>query len=126
MTTMQMKRGLATAFTSFIVMVSGCATQQDTAIGRYGQVPSGACAIVAEIRAKPGKEDELRAATLPLVAQVRQEPNNLLYFLHEDRQTPGRFAFYEIFATQQDFEFHNETPHVQAWFVSLIELLEAS
>ena len=38
------------------------------------QVPQGAYSVVAEVRAKPGKEAELRAATLPLVALVRSDP----------------------------------------------------
>jgi quinol monooxygenase YgiN len=79
---------------------------------------------VAEVRAKPGKERELREATLPLVTKVRSEPNNLVYFLHEDREAPGHFVFYEIFASQADFDAHNATPHVQAWFARLPELAE--
>src|SRR5215475_10611921 len=31
----------------------------------YTQVPQGAYSVVAEVRAKPGKESELRADTLP-------------------------------------------------------------
>ncbi len=89
---------------------------------RYGEIPDGAYVVVAEVRAKPGKEGELRAATLGLVAQVRAEPGNLLYFLHEDREAPGHFVFYEIFASQAHFEAHNATPHVQAWFARLPEL----
>ncbi|HYJ41846.1 MAG TPA: putative quinol monooxygenase [Steroidobacteraceae bacterium] len=91
---------------------------------RYAAIPPGAYAVVAHVRAKPGKEQELRAATLPLVAKVRAEPNNLLYFLHEDRETPGHFVFYEIFASQADFEAHNATEHVQAWFAKLRELAD--
>lgn len=91
---------------------------------RYDDVPPAAYAVVAEVRAKAGKESELRQITLPLVTKVRAEPNNLLYFLHEDRQTPGRFVFYEIFASQADFEAHNRTPHVQAWFTRLPDLAE--
>lgn len=91
---------------------------------RYGTIPAGAYAVVAEVRAKPGQEKALREATLPLVAKVRGEPNNLVYFLHEDRVTPGRFVFYEIFASKADFEAHNATPHVQAWFGRLPELAE--
>jgi quinol monooxygenase YgiN len=88
----------------------------------YADIPATAYAVVAEIQAKPGKEDALRQATLPLVAQVRAEPNNLLYFLQEDREKPGHFIFYEIFATEADFEAHNATPHVQAWFKLLPDL----
>ena len=103
---------------------SGCATSHDVSIGRYDEVPGMAYAVVAEVRAKPGKEDELRAATLPLVAQVRHDPNNRLYFLHEDREAPGHFIFYEVFANREDFEAHNATPYVQAWFAKLPELAD--
>jgi len=91
---------------------------------RYNQIPDGAYAVVAEVRANPGSEDELRAITIPLIAEVRREPNNLLYFLHEDRGAPGHFVFYEIFASQAAFEAHNATPHVQAWFARLPELAD--
>lgn len=91
---------------------------------RYDEIPDGAYSVVAEVRAKPGKERELREATLLLVAQVRAEPNNVLYFLHEDREAPGHFIFYEIFASQSDFEAHNATRHVQAWFARLPELAD--
>jgi quinol monooxygenase YgiN len=97
---------------------------RDAAGLRYDEIPQGAYAVVAEVRAKPGKERELRLATLTLVAQVRAEPNNLLYFLHEDREAPGHFVFYEIFATQADFEAHNAMPHVKAWFAKLPELAD--
>ena len=90
----------------------------------YADIPAGAYAVVAQVRAKPGKEAELREITLPLVEQVRNEPNNLVYFLHEDRAAPGHFIFYEIFATEADFNAHNATPHVQAWFARLPELAE--
>jgi quinol monooxygenase YgiN len=91
---------------------------------RYGAIPVGSYAVVAEVRAKPGMEDKLREATLPLMTQVRDEPQNVVYFLHENRTTPGHFIFYEIFATEADFKAHNATAHVQAWFARLPELAE--
>ncbi|MQB42672.1 putative quinol monooxygenase [Rhizobium sp. ICMP 5592] len=91
---------------------------------RYADIPADAYAVVAQIRAKPGKEDALRAVTLSLVPQVRAEPNNLIYFLQESREAPGHFIFYEIFASPADFEAHNQTPHVQSWFAHLPELAD--
>ena len=111
---------LATASMALVAL----ALAQAAGGARYQRVPTGAYAVVAEVRAKPGKEDELRKATLPLVAQVRREPNNVLYFLHEDREGPGHFIFYEIFASQADFDAHNRTPHVKAWFAKLPELAD--
>lgn len=109
----------------FALALVGCGATSASAV-RYDQVPDGAYAVVADIRAKPGKEDELRKATQPLVVQVRNEPNNRLYFLHEDREAPGHFVFYEIFATRADFEAHNATPHVTAWFARLPELADGN
>ena len=90
----------------------------------YSQIPQGAYSIVAEVRAKPGKEAELRAVTLPLIALVRSDPKNLVYFLQEDREAPGRFVFYEIFANQADFDAHNAMPYVKDWFAKLPELAD--
>ena len=106
------------------MLSSGGVSAREPAGIRYDQIPETAYAVVAEVRAKAGKEAELRAITLTLVARVRAEPNNLLYFLQEDRESPGHFVFYEIFATQGDFDAHNATPHVQAWFKRLPELAE--
>jgi quinol monooxygenase YgiN len=122
-----MKRSLSNQITALLVIaVLGIASTfaADSHVARYGAIPPGAYAVVAEVRAKSGKENELRAITLPLVEKVRAEPNNLLYFLQEDRQTPGHFVFYEIFAAEADFEAHNATPHVQAWFARLPELAD--
>jgi quinol monooxygenase YgiN len=104
--------------------VAGCSTSQEISIARYHKIPNGAYAVFAEVRAKPGKEQELRAATLPLVPKVRRQTNNLLYFLHEDREVPGHFIFYEIFASRADFEAHNASSLVQDWFARLPELAE--
>ena len=91
---------------------------------RYQEIREGAYSVVAQVRAKPGKEDALRAATLPLIALVRHDPKNLVYFLQEDRAKPGHFIFYEIFASQADFEAHNAMPYVQEWFAKLPELAD--
>lgn len=122
-----MKRSQSTRIPILIAIVvlwTTSAFATDPPVARYDAIPNGAYAVVAQVRAKAGNEDALRAITLPLVEQVRAEPNNLLYFLHEDRQVPGHFIFYEIFATQADFEAHNATPHVQAWFARLPELAD--
>jgi len=106
------------------LVLASCASTAPRHRVSYDQLPDEGFAVVAEVRAKPGMEDALRAATLPLVAQVRAEPNNLVYFLHEDRERTGHFVFYEIFASRADFDAHNATPHVQAWFAKLPELAD--
>ena len=91
---------------------------------RYQEIREGAYSVVAQVRAKPGKEDALREATLPLIALVRGDPRNLVYFLQEDRAKPGHFIFYEIFASQADFEAHNAMSYVKEWFARLPDLAD--
>lgn len=103
--------------------IAPVSAQEATGIS-YAQIPESAYSIIAEVRAKPGKEAELRAATLPLVALVRGDPKNLTYFLQEDRAAPGHFIFYEVFASREDFEAHNAMPYVLDWFAKLPALAD--
>ena len=57
-------------------------------------------------------------------SKLRSDPKNLVYFFQEDREDPGHFSFYEVFATKQDFEAHNNMPYVKEWFAKLPELAE--
>jgi quinol monooxygenase YgiN len=120
-------RLLAAAMLLASALVMGAASTavaQEGAGAGYAQIPAGAYSVVAEVRAKPGKEAELRAATLPLIDLVRGDPKNLVYFLQENREAPGHFIFYEIFANKADFDAHNAMPYVQEWFAKLPELAD--
>jgi quinol monooxygenase YgiN len=90
----------------------------------YENISPDAYSVFAEVQAKPGKADELRAVTQPLVRLVRSDPKNLVYFFQEDREKPGHLIFYEIWANQVDFEAHNNKPYVKAWFAKLPGLTE--
>jgi len=113
-----------------IVIMALCVFPIKMAIGQagpgrgYAKIPKGAYSIIAEIHAKPGKREDLRAATLPLIHLVRSDPNNLVYFFQEDRERPGHFIFFEVFATKEDFEAHNSMPYVKEWFAKLPELAD--
>ena len=119
------RKSLATApFALLLSLTAPAAVAQQAPHLRYQEIREGAYSVVAQVRAKPGKEDALRAATLPLIDLVRADPKNLVYFLQEDRAKPGHFIFYEIFASQADFDAHNAMPYVQEWFAKLPELAE--
>jgi quinol monooxygenase YgiN len=114
----------ATLLTFSLSLAAPAAFAQEAPHVRYHEIREGAYSVVAQVRAKPGKEDALRTATLPLIDLVRGDPKNLVYFLQEDRAKPGHFIFYEIFASQADFDAHNAMPYVQEWFAKLPELAE--
>jgi quinol monooxygenase YgiN len=113
-----------------ILALAFCAPPVGIAFGQtgpgrgYEKIPRGAYSIIAEVRAKPGKREELRAATLPLIARVRSDPKNLVYFFQEDRENPGHFVFFEVFATRDDFEAHNNMPYVKEFCAKLPALAE--
>ena len=119
-----LKIGLSVVAGIVFVAVASSVVAQDGPGKGYSRVPGGAFSVVAEVKAKRGKEAELRAVTLPLVALVRSDPKNLVYFLQEDRGAPGHFIFYEVFANQADFEAHNAMPYVKDWFAKLPDLAE--
>ena len=100
------------------------ASAQSGPVKGYASIPRDAYSVVAEVRAKPGKAEELRSITLSLIALVRNDPKNLVYFFQEDRESPGHLIFYEVWANQADFEAHNNMPYVKAWFAKLPMLAE--
>ena len=71
--------------------------------------------LVAQIKAKPGKEDELRRVLTDLVQPTRAEEGCLTYDLHVANDDPGFFLFYETWRTVPSWERHMEAPHLEAF-----------
>ena len=70
--------------------------------------------IVVGLRAKAGKEDDLRRDLTAIVEPSRNEEGNLRYELLEDRDTPGLFVFVEQWASAEAREkHHTQGPHIQ-------------
>lgn len=79
--------------------------------------------VIAILKAKPGKESELREALLGLVPITRQEPGCLNYDLHVSTENPGHFAFHENWTSQQHLNDHLARPHLVALGAKAPELL---
>lgn len=71
--------------------------------------------VVAEMLAKPGKEDELRSQLLALVEPTRKEEGAVQYDLHVSTDEPGRFVFYENWTSREMLDRHSRSPHLQAF-----------
>lgn len=80
--------------------------------------------VVVFLKALPGKEDELRAALIELVAPSLKDKGCLQYDLHESLDNPGKFMFYENWESKEDHQLHFNMPHVQALGSRLHELGE--
>ena len=82
--------------------------------------------VVATFEARPGKEAELRAALIGLVAPTRKEAGCINYDLHISTESPAKFLFHENWIGKPALEAHMLTPHIQALLPRVGELcLEA-
>jgi quinol monooxygenase YgiN len=79
--------------------------------------------VVAELTAKPGKENDLRDALAGLIEPTRNEDGCVEYVLHESTDRPGRFVFYENWKSREALDQHLRTPYLQALSARSGELL---
>ncbi|MBX3536577.1 MAG: antibiotic biosynthesis monooxygenase [Chelatococcus sp.] len=69
--------------------------------------------IVVGLKAKAGKENELRRDLSAVVEPSRNEDGNIRYDLFEDQDEPGRFVFVEEWASVEARAKHHEHgPHI--------------
>lgn len=82
--------------------------------------------VVAEMRAKPGKENALRQVVLELIEPTQAEPGCLQYDLHEHVSEPGHFVFYEKWTDEEALTKHLSSAHLTAFKASWPELLDGA
>ena len=68
--------------------------------------------VVAELHAKPGKEDELRRELLAVVEPTRKDEGCVQYNLHVATDDAGHFVFYENWTSRETLDRHMATPHL--------------
>jgi quinol monooxygenase YgiN len=81
--------------------------------------------VVAEMQAKPGKEDALRRAVLALIEPTRQEDGCVQYDLHVHTSDPARFVFYENWTSPAHLDRHAAAAHIQQFRTAIADLLVA-
>ena len=68
--------------------------------------------ILAQITAKAGQEDLVRAELEKLIPITRAEPGCLQYDLHADNTNPGFFVFFENWESRELWQTHMNAPHL--------------
>ena len=89
-----------------------------------GPTPAESLKIVAHIRAKSGKRDELEKAVLGLIEPTRAEEGCQEYELFVSTEDENQFTFIETWTTPDALEQHLQTPPLQAFFARVGELLD--
>ena len=81
--------------------------------------------IVAILRAKAGKEEQLVENMRALVRSVREkEPGNLDYVFHRSQKDPAVFMVYEKYKSGEAVQAHMAAPHFQEAAKKFPQLLE--
>jgi quinol monooxygenase YgiN len=71
---------------------------------------------IAQFIAREGKEDELLHSLHSLIAPTHKEPGYLRYELNQAIDNPRAITFIEKFRSQEDFDFHCNTPYIKGFF----------
>jgi quinol monooxygenase YgiN len=80
--------------------------------------------VVAVMRAKAGKAEELQAALESLIEPTRAEDGCHTYALHRGTEDPAVFIFYENWTSAGHLDVHLATPHLQGLLPRIPELLD--
>jgi len=80
--------------------------------------------IVANIYAKPGKEELVHHELLKLVEPTRKEAGCIQYDLHRDNGTGGHFMFYENWENRELWQAHMQAPHLAAYGTATVGAID--
>jgi quinol monooxygenase YgiN len=78
--------------------------------------------VVAEISAKPGREEELKQLLLSLIEPTRGEAGCIQYDLHVSTDDPASFVFYENWKDAEALQKHLATDHIREFLAKASEL----
>lgn len=81
--------------------------------------------IVANIDAKAGKADLVKAALLKLIPITRAEAGCIQYDLHQDNENPLHFLLHENWESRELWQTHMAAPHLAAYMSATDGAVEA-
>lgn len=80
--------------------------------------------VIANARAKAGKEQALREALEALIEPTTKEDGHVTYALHRGADDPAVFYFYENWASAAHLEAHLGTAHIATFLGAMVDLLD--
>jgi quinol monooxygenase YgiN len=81
--------------------------------------------VVARLKARAGKEDELFRVLGGLLAPTRAETGCVRYEMNRSHDDPGLFMFVELWDDRPLWEAHMASPHLTAFAARQGELVES-
>jgi quinol monooxygenase YgiN len=81
--------------------------------------------IVARIEAKTGKIERVKTALLKLIEPTREEEGCLQYDLHQDKDNPEVFIFYENWESRVLWQNHMNNDHLKTYLLETKGAIES-
>jgi len=79
--------------------------------------------VLARIKAKAGREEDVLREILSLIEPTRSEDGCINYDLHRAQDDPALFCLYENWRSRRDLDEHLATPYLQAFLGKAPDLL---
>ncbi|HWC37177.1 MAG TPA: antibiotic biosynthesis monooxygenase family protein [Acidimicrobiales bacterium] len=83
-------------------------------------------AVLARVKAKEGRGQDLVAAFRPVLSQADKEPGTLLYVLHRAKDNPDLFWVSELYADDDAFAAHSGSEAMAAAAPALGDVIAES
>ncbi|RAJ28178.1 putative quinol monooxygenase [Pedobacter cryoconitis] len=82
--------------------------------------------LTAIIKSTPGNAEQLKAILKTLVSGSKSEAACLQYDLHQVQEDPNLFIFHEEWASQQELDLHNVSPHIKKFATDAAAILDGA
>ncbi|HYK89159.1 MAG TPA: putative quinol monooxygenase [Acidobacteriota bacterium] len=82
--------------------------------------------VIAHIRARQGRQEELRKLLTGLVGPTRKEAGCIRYQLYRNNVDPQDFTFVEEWESDASLDTHLKKPHLQAAFAAFSDLVDGT
>ena len=79
--------------------------------------------VIARLKAKSGKSEELRSLLMGLITPTHQESGCISYEMLQNREDPSEFTFVEEWTDPAALDSHFQTEHIQNALKRFPELL---
>jgi len=79
--------------------------------------------IIARIEAKTESLDLVKSEVLKLIEPTRKEKGCIQYELHQDNEKPEIFIFFENWESQELWQIHMESSHLESFVKNTKEAL---
>jgi quinol monooxygenase YgiN len=105
-----------------LVGALSCSAQKSNSNEHESMETVHSVSVYGFLHAKPERYDELKSELLTLARASREEPGNLIYNVHQEKDST--FFIYEVWRSQEDFDRHVKLPHVQEFMVKVKNFLK--